>query len=472
MTYEEAIAFWFGRVNYEQCPVQSRDLTLERMRALLAQLDNPQEKFDIIHVAGSKGKGSTSAMLASVLQQAGRRTGLFTSPHLVRVEERIQVEQEPISEADLTGRMEEVARAVALVERENPSDPGVTFFEIATALGFLHFARAGVEVGVIEVGLGGRFDSTNVCWPILSIITSISFDHTQVLGNTLAKIAREKAGIIKPGRPVISGARDTESRAVIEKIAHERDAPLCQLERDFNYVHQPALIRSESARPPQVQVTTASRRWPVMKLGLLGEHQAANASLVIAAVEQLRHQGIEIGDAAVAAGLADVIWPARLEIVSQQPWVILDCAHNVASAEAFIDTLQASFPVATNGKPSQRFLIFAGSRDKDVAGIMRLLSPQFSRMYLTRFANNLRYLAPEKLADLLPREGTPAFTLCPTATEAWRLAFAAAGPSDMICVTGSVFLAGELRPLVLQDVATRDSSCLASRHACGSSQIA
>src|SRR3954447_4733435 len=207
MTYEQAIRFWFGRINYEQRSPRPSDLKLGRMRALLALLGNPEQRLRIVHVAGSKGKGSTSAMLAAVLRRAGYRTGLFTSPHLSRVEERFQVDGRPISAPELTTLLGEVRDCAAREARSAGGEPPppLTFFEIATAVGFLHFVRRRVDAAVLEVGLGGRLDSTNVCLPVLAVIVSISFDHTRILGDRLASIAREKAGIVKRGRPVISG---------------------------------------------------------------------------------------------------------------------------------------------------------------------------------------------------------------------------------------------------------------------------
>src|SRR6516162_8586182 len=200
LDYEQARAFWYGCINYEHRSANPDDLKLDRIRELLRALGDPQERFRIVHVAGSKGKGSTSAMLGSILQLAGYRTGLFTSPHLVAVEERIQVDRQPIAKDELAALLREIRDVTPPKFMQE-----LTFFEIGTALGFVHFVRRCVDLAIVEVGLGGRFDSTNVCAPLFSIITSISFDHTQLLGDTLAKIAYEKAGIIKPGRPAISG---------------------------------------------------------------------------------------------------------------------------------------------------------------------------------------------------------------------------------------------------------------------------
>jgi dihydrofolate synthase/folylpolyglutamate synthase len=438
MTFEQALAFWYGRINYELRIPGPGDLKLDRMRALLALLGDPHQGLRVIHVAGSKGKGSTSAMLAAILQRAGYRTGLFTSPHLCRVEERMQVDGTPITPAEMAALMTDVRPAVELLDRH---EPGPTFFEIATAVGLLHFVRRRVEVAILEVGLGGRFDATNVCRPLVAVVTSISYDHTQQLGDRLAQIAMEKAGIVKPGRPAISGAVHPEARPVIEAICRQRGAPLRQLGVEIHYTYEPGQVRADGDIKPRVGVRTEQRTWPAMALGLLGEHQAANAAVAVACVEQLRAEGLTIADDAVAGGLADVRWPARLEVVARRPLVVLDCAHNVASAQALVDTLQASFP------PGRPLLVFAVSNDKDVAGILHVLAGHFDHFFLTRFRSNPRSTPPEKLAEWL---GDRPRTLFQAPEEAWQAARGQAGPNDLICITGSVFLAGELRSLARQ----------------------
>src|SRR5436190_12375276 len=225
MTYDEALAYWFGRVNFERSAPQPGDLKLDRMRALLHRLGDPHEELRFVHVAGSKGKGSTCAMLESVLRHAGYRTGLFTSPHLEDVRERIQVNRELIPQDELATCMATVKPAAEALAAEGQPP---TFFEVGTAVGFLHFLQQSVDIAVIEVGLGGRFDSTNVLTPLVSVITSISLDHTQMLGERVEQIALEKAGIIKPGVPVVSGVTDPAARTVIERVAAERTAPLVQ----------------------------------------------------------------------------------------------------------------------------------------------------------------------------------------------------------------------------------------------------
>lgn len=438
-SYEEALAFWNRRINYEQVPPRAGDLKLDRMRALLHALGDPQDRFRIIHVAGSKGKGSTSAMLATILHRGGYRTGLFTSPHLLHVEERIQIDGNPISPAELMVLLDDVRRAEHDLRSRHT---GLTFFEVGTALGFLHFARRRVEVAVVEVGLGGRFDSTNVCRPLLAVITSISLDHTKFLGDRLSSIAFEKAGIVKPGRVTVSGVLDAEARQVIERVCRERGSPLRQLGADFHYRYTPGRVAAATTTQPRVLVGSRATTWPEMELNLLGEHQAANAAVAVACVEVLRERGLHLPDRTVAEGLASVNWPARLEVVKRLPLVVLDCAHNVASARALAQTLEASFP------PVRRVLIFAVSNDKDVPGILRELAPHFAHVYVTRFVTSPRGVPAEEIADILRRQASLPCTVCATPTLAWQAAFAAAGPGDLICVTGSVFIAGEVRPLL------------------------
>jgi dihydrofolate synthase / folylpolyglutamate synthase len=430
MTYEEALAFWYGRINYEVRAAKPGDLKLERMRALLKLLGDPHDRVRLVHVTGTKGKGSTCAMLAAVLRAAGYRVGLFTSPHLEHVEERVQVDGVPISHAEVAARMGEIAPTVREIERDGSS--GLTFFEIGTALGFLHFCYRTCDIAVIEVGLGGRFDSTNVCNPLVSVITNVGFDHTAQLGNTLEAIAFQKAGIIKRRVPVVSGVTQEGPREVIRKIAAEVDAPLWERGREFDH----------SASP--VEITTPRRRHGPLELGLLGAHQVANATVAVAAAECLRDAGMPISDAAIVRGLAEVRWPARVELVSRNPALILDTAHNVPSAEALVKTLRESFPV-----PGRKSVVFAVSSDKNYPEMLRVLAGYFNHFHLTKYGHNPRCVPSEKLAATLAEvaPGKP-FTAHPAAREAWAAAWAAADENDLVCVTGSVFLAGELRSVL------------------------
>ena len=445
MTYEEALAFWYGRIDYERRAAKPDDLKLDRMRRLLELLGNPEQSMRIVHVAGTKGKGSTSAMLAQVLRDAGYRVGLFTSPHLSHVEERIQVDGQPITHAEVAARMAEIRPAVECMERTGDVQLAPTFFEVGTALGLMHFICRQVEIVILEVGLGGRFDSTNVITPLISVITSISFDHMAQLGNTIALIAREKAGIIKSGRPVISGAAHPDADAVVREVASSRHAPLAELGRDTHYRYYPALY-CDALMHPRLDVRTSHGQWHDLQLKLLGEHQAANAALVIMVVEELRRQGLTIPESAVRSGLARVTWPARLEVLSSRPWVILDCAHNVASVEALVSMMQQTFPMTT-----RCHLVFAASADKEIREMLQVMSPHFQRIYLTRYRNNPRVSSPEMMAEMLQQLDPHRFVaVVPEASDAVEQALAAAAPDDLVMITGSVFLAGELRPWLLE----------------------
>jgi len=418
MTYNEALEFWFGRINYEVRSARPGDLKLERMRALLRLLGDPQDRVRLIHVTGTKGKGSTCAMLAAILQAAGYRVGLFTSPHLVHVEERIQVNSLPISPAELATRMEEVAWAVQKLEeagRDQPRRSLVTFFEIGTAVGFLHFCYRRCDIAVIEVGLGGRFDSTNICRPLVSVITNIGLDHMAQLGHTLEEIAYQKAGIIKRGIPVVSGVTHDGPRAVIRQVAEEMTAPI-------------------------FEVPATANKWVP---ALPGAHQIANAAIAVAAIEQVRATGMPIPDTALTRGLAEVRWPARIELINRKPAIILDTAHNVPSIEALIATLGE---LVSN--VSHKAVVFAVSSDKQYPEMLRLLAGYFDHVYLTQYGNP-RCVPPERLGVVLAQvaPGT-SFSIHPTAAEAWEVAGSRAAENDLVCITGSVFLAGELRPLL------------------------
>jgi dihydrofolate synthase/folylpolyglutamate synthase len=344
----------------------------------------------------------------------------------------------PISVPELAARMAEVVPAVRQLDA-GPGPPP-TFFEIGTALGFLHFACRRVDVAVIEVGLGGRFDSTNVCHPLVSVVTSVGLDHTAQLGSTLEAIAYQKAGIIKPRVPVVSGVMMPGPAAVIEQVAREQSAPRYRAGREFFHEYVPGSPGSYSWARIRSPLGTTSD----YELGLLGEHQAANAALVVATVNCLREAGLTISDPALVRGLREVRWPARVEVVADDPVVVLDSAHNAPSAEALVRTLRESVPVT-----GQKSVIFAVSSDKPYPEMLRILAGYFDRFYLTRYGNNPRCVAPERLAEVLAAVApSRAVSIVPTAVEAWTTAWSGASADDLLCVTGSVFLAGELNDVV------------------------
>jgi dihydrofolate synthase/folylpolyglutamate synthase len=417
------------------------------MRDLLRRLDNPQRGLPIVHVAGTKGKGSTSAMIAAALTAAGHRTGLFTSPHLDRMEERMAIDGRPCPPADLADLVERVAPIVEAMDREaaarGPEESGPTYFEITTAMALLHFARKKAGAAVLEVGLGGRLDSTNVCRPRLSVITSISFDHTKQLGNTLEAIAREKAGIIKRGVPVVSGVVEPGPRDVIRSVCRRRGSRLMELGTDFDFDYRPP--RRLDAAPALGQIdfrlgpegADAQRRG--VALGLLGRHQGANAAVALAALAELERAGWRIPEQAARAGLAALAWPARIEVVARRPTVIVDAAHNVASVEALLLTLRESFA------PRRRLLVFATTLEKDIDGMLRRLLEEFDEVLLTQYLDNPRAVPVEDL--LRTAEGIAAGRCAAFArpSEAWDEARRRTSPEDLICVTGSFFIAAQVR---------------------------
>ena len=481
-TYEQAVQFLFDRVNFERTPAGGKqDFKLERMRRLLELLGSPQTQLPCIHIAGTKGKGSTAIMLAEMLTAAGYRTGLYTSPHVDAFEERMQV----AGMRPNANQMIELVRQVQPAVRQCESDPqpfNPTFFEITTALAWLFFLQQKSDIVVLEVGLGGRLDSTNVCSPIACVLTTISRDHTQILGSSLSQIAREKAGIIKPGVPVISGVVGDEAQVAIAETCRAQNADLWQIDREFSYVYHAAGDEAHDS----VDVTTPLHSWTAMPLMLSGEHQAHNAAVAMATIDRLsNHQASgaasaprfvggltgeltgglmpprspdefasdwSVSFAAAQRGMSNVRWPMRIEVMRRHPTVIVDAAHNWESATALGRTLDESFPNRTaTGERSRRVLIFAATKDKDVSGILRQLTPRFDSIILTKYLNNPRAVPPDRLRHLMQTSGDLPCHVVETPAEAWQLAQHIATPRDLICVTGSFFIAAEIRELILNE---------------------
>ncbi|MBP86080.1 MAG: bifunctional folylpolyglutamate synthase/ dihydrofolate synthase [Planctomycetaceae bacterium] len=457
-SYQTALDYLYGRVNYERAsggPPRGRDLNLERMRELLARVDNPQQQFPAVHIAGTKGKGSTAAMVAGVLKAAGYRTGLYTSPHLDYLEERIQIDGQRCSPDELMALVDVLRPTVVSMDEEAERGGPLgtpTFFEITTAMTMLHFASQTVDVAVLEVGLGGRLDSTNVCRPVVTAITSISFDHVRQLGDTLAEIAAEKAGIIKPGAPIVCGVTGKEPRKVIRSIAAERGAPTCFVGEDYDFQHhQPNGLTLLPAALHYTSELGGAWRLPDVQLGMIGAHQAANAAVAIATLQQLELAGWRIPKDAIYRGLAESRCPARIEIVSRRPTVVLDAAHNVASIDALLAAVEAGLCA------SQRILIFAAARDKDVPGMLKRLLESFDSIILTQYLDNPRAVAPADAKEMLERGAydadlsrKPAITTCETPALAWQHCETIVTPDALVCITGSFFLAAEMRNLVTE----------------------
>lgn len=405
----------------------SADAILQRERHLLKALGNPHHHYPIIHITGTKGKGSVAAMSAAILQAAGYCVGLFTSPHLQDWRERFQVNGEVATEAeilDAAADFEDILLAV----------PGVRWFEAITALAFQHFAKKGIDIAVIETGLGGQGDATNVVQPILTAITSISYDHMHILGPTLSDIASEKAGIIKAGIPVISAPQASEATEVIARSARQKKAPLSVLGQDIAFDLEPA---SHSGQAFSVEKQPYHTR-------LIGKHQGLNAALVVAMMQVLKQQNFVIAEAAIHQGLTQVQWPGRFEIVQHKPKIVLDAAHNQDSIYHLMQTLSALFP------HQQKIVVFGVSTDKDIVAMLQSLIPDTDLLIMSQ-ASNGRAVSPDELRLLALAQGIAADRCLSAATleKGLEMAFSHATEKGVICLTGSVYVIGEARQFLL-----------------------
>lgn len=426
--------WWQGLVNYERRQPSTEDLKLQRMREVLEALGNPHAALKCLHVSGTKGKGSVCAYLDSILRQATRRVALFTSPHLETINERFIVNGVPIPMEELADRIREVRTASMAIPGEPP-----TFFEVATAAAFLHFKKAQADWTVLETGLGGRLDSTNVCAPSGCAITSISLDHTRQLGETTELIAWEKAGILKPGVPAVSGVREPGPREAIARQAALVGAPLWEIDKDIIISN---ISLEEDPRQPglwRFDLVTPFKAHRGLVPGLPGKHQVDNAAL---AVSLLDFVGEFPQEPAILSGLSGVLWPGRVETVHRSPWVVLDTAHNVASVQALTDTLAAH---AVRGT---RHLVFAASVDKDIRGMLAHLVGFFDKIHLTRYLGGQRACPPGNLLALLSDMDRARATLNENPIDCLNSILGKASGSDLVCITGSVFLAGEIKPML------------------------
>lgn len=411
----------------------------------MQHLGNPQSQLKIIHVAGTKGKGSTSAFLSNILWKAGYHVGRFTSPHLERLEERYWLDGGNCTEEDIVALVNAVRPIVAKMDANSSVEDRLTFFEITTAMGFLLFAQRKVDFAVIEVGLGGRLDSTNVCDPLLCIITSISRDHTALLGGTLAEIAGEKAGIIKPNVPVISGVMAREAQEVIASVSARNHSSLDQLGEQFSSVPLPDSWKlTDTAAPFQqaFEFQWQSGACQQLIISVKGDHQVANAGLAVAAVEKLHQLGHEISSEALRSGLQSTQLPARIECLSDRPVVIVDAAHNDASAAALVSVLQKHFP------DRRRHLIFASSGDKDHAAVLSQLLGAFHQAWFTKYGFSSRSTSPQQLLQVIESiqfDRSIPIHSTDEAKVAFHEALAAMDKEDVLVVTGSFFIAAEFK---------------------------
>ncbi|HJR81433.1 MAG TPA: folylpolyglutamate synthase/dihydrofolate synthase family protein [Anaerolineales bacterium] len=424
--YNKALDYLYSFIDYSlkhSSELAKAEFNLDRMFALLEELGNPHMKYPIIHVAGTKGKGSVCALCASALQAAGYKTGLYTSPHLLDYVERIRINGEPISHIQLVELVEQVKDAVARI-------PKLTTFEITTAIGFLVFAQQNVDAAVIEVGLGGRLDATNIVTPEVSVITSLSYDHMAVLGNTLAAIAGEKAGIIKPGIPVASAPQAGEALEVLERVAKERNCPFVFVGRDVKFERLTSSLDGQTLRiTDNLQSSTLELRLP-----LLGLNQIENAATAYAA---LMTSGIEISEEAIRNGFAKVEWPARFEVVRREPPVIFDSAHNQDSFVRLRETLEEHFP----GR--MVYLIFGASEDKNIPGMFAEIKPKVKRLIVTR-ADHPRALEAEEILELANQAGLESEVVTPVESALRRALELSKKDGSIVLSAGSMFVTAEV----------------------------
>jgi len=400
-------------------------LGLDIIGGMLSSLGNPQDTYHCIHIAGTNGKGSVASALATILQKAGYRTGLYTSPHLVHFNERICVDNAPISNDAIVAAHEKVINAFT-GDREN------TFFELTTAMALYEFGRQNVDWAIVETGMGGRLDATNVLNPDLCIITNISLEHQSYLGNTIAEIAGEKGGIIKRAVPVITGVRQPEAIQTIEALAGEKAAPLFRFKEAFDI--RPLTDDTFGYRGVATDLDA-------LAVGLAGDHQLENAALVLAACEALNRAGkVAIAEAAMRTGLLENNWPGRLEIVAEAPTILLDGAHNLVACESLAHFLETRF--------SDRHitLVVGILDDKPYEKMLELLVPPCKKLVLTRPIID-RALEPEALLPIVKSYGKET-TIIPGVPEAVNHAIEKAGPDEVVCVAGSLYVVGEARQML------------------------
>ena len=402
-------------------------LGLSTIRKILSGLGNPHKAFRCIHIAGTNGKGSVASSLSSILYQSGYKTGLYTSPHLVRFNERIQINNRPISNKKVIGSYETIKR-IHFGKREP------TFFEFTTAMALYEFASQQVDWAVIETGMGGRLDATNIIKPELSIITNVSLEHREYLGNTIAQIAEEKAGIIKKRIPVITAVRQQRAISVIKKTAADKAAPLFQMGADFR------IRRNANGLFSYYGLETV---WRNLQTALLGRHQADNAALALAACELLNRNGAAISQDSIRQGLIRNHWPGRLEIVSSDPFILLDGAHNLAAARNLARFLASNLA----GRPLT--LVIGILDDKPYEAMLACLLPIAERVILTRPKIN-RALAPERLHEVAEKFNLDT-VIIPDVAGAVKHAFDTSMPHGATCIAGSLYVVGEAKEAFERD---------------------
>jgi dihydrofolate synthase / folylpolyglutamate synthase len=442
--YQETLDYLYSFIDFSlqrQFIFSPEKFDLGRMRVLTAALGNPEQEYPVIHIAGTKGKGSVAALCASVLRSSGYRVGLYTSPHLEDYNERIQVNGVPVPHLELVSLVNELKPLL-------PTIPEITTFEITTALAFLYFARKNVNAAVIEVGLGGRLDATNIVSPLLTVITSLSYDHMEILGDTLALIAGEKAGIIKEGRPVVVSPQHNEALEVVVEVAESRSAPVILIGRDYQYEHLSHSIDRQVFRVWKNPGVLLNINFPSkgenspteadeLVIPLLGRHQVENAAAAYAALKVGHESGLPLKAGSIKSGFASVKWPGRFELLRKNPPVIIDSAHNRDSAQRLRTTVEDYLP------DMPVILLVGASEDKDIKGMFDELMPITRQIIATRSVHP-RSADPDMLVVLASKYNKPVVAI-PRVEDALEAALAAAGTDAVVLATGSIFLAAAVR---------------------------
>ncbi len=434
--YQQAMNYLFERTDYEKEKRLRYNVTtfsLARMKKLLSLLGNPHSKIHTVHIAGTKGKGSTATMLGKMLEANGYSVGLYTSPHVVHLHERITVNSEMVSNSQMR---ELLNRVYAPVEKMSKTD-APTFFEIMTALAFMHFIDKSVDIAVIETGLGGRLDSTNVIKPKVVGITSLSIDHQHQLGLTIDSIAEEKAGIFKRGVPVVTVQQDPAAMRVLKSQAVAVEAPLSVTGNDIDFSHRFETSR-EHGPHTRICLTTPTSKFEHLRVPLHGKHQAINCGLALAMLDKLKTIGYQIDNDKASKGLSEVSLAGRMEMIWDDPRIMIDAAHNAASIKALIHAIGQNIPY------DSMVVIFGCNNDKDIRGMLEKLQYGADKVIFTR-SNSVKAMLPDELAEMYTEI---CGKMCQTASslgQALQLAKSAVSKEDLICITGSFYLIGQAK---------------------------
>jgi dihydrofolate synthase/folylpolyglutamate synthase len=434
--YKQALKYLFERTDYEtekRIRYNVTTFNLDRMAKLLSMLGNPHKKIHTVHIAGTKGKGSTATMLAKMLESNDYTVGLYTSPHVVNLHERITVNSKMISEAEMLGLLNRIYTPVEKISKlESP-----TFFEIMTALAFMHFVDTKVDIAVIETGLGGRLDSTNLIEPKVVGITSLSIDHKLQLGNTLSSIAKEKAGVFKPGIPIVTVEQEPEAMHVLKSHASFVKAPFSVTGKDIDFSYRFETSR-EHGPHTRICLTTPTSKFEHVRVPLYGKHQAINCGLALAMLDKLKSSGYKIDNDKSTKALGDVTLAGRMEMICHDPRIMIDGAHNAASIQALIHAIGQNIPY------DSMVVIFGCNCDKDIEGMLHELQYGADKVIFT-CSSSPKAASPHDLSDIYSRICGKMYQTAVSLDEALNLAKSAISKEDLICITGSFYLIGQAK---------------------------